>query len=62
MTFCWSSRLIQARNRGEALKLSGNMRPLEPIKVLSPRPLHQSRKFSGVKLLIIFLKILDFIP
>ena len=44
-----SSRVSQARSRGEALKLSGNTRPLLPTKVPSPNRAHQSRRSSGVK-------------
>ena len=42
-----SSRPSHARRSGEALKLFGNTRPLDPTKVGWPSPSHQSRKACG---------------
>ena len=44
-----SKRRKMARSNGEALKLFGNTRPLEPAKVGSPSSSLQARSISGVK-------------
>ncbi len=42
-----SSRLIQARSSGDAFRLRGNTRPLEPTNVSCPSASHQARSSSG---------------
>ena len=48
-TFRRSSSRNHARSRGEALKLLGKTRPLEPTNVSSPMSCAKRRKASGVK-------------
>ena len=42
-----SSRLSQARNSGDAFRLFGNTRPLDPTKVSWPSPSHHARSHVG---------------
>ena len=44
ITFCFSSLWSQERKSGDALKLLGNIRPLEPTNVSCPSASHQSFK------------------
>ena len=48
-TPCAASRASSARSKGEALKLLGNTRPLEPMKVSSPSSAQNWRSRSGGK-------------